>query len=192
MTFAVLVERLSITLTSNVKREFVPGDQVPLCLSSTVHYFFISLAKSLSTRIFSAVFICSFFILRNSQLESDVCCLPYTWSLNSLFTKKVDVVKLKISFDLKQIWHSVKELTLTASGASSLSSNRPCTVHSTGWDLYAASTQSSNSNEYTTVSPWVQRWLVAEPFWRDSRLFKLLVLTLLPVDKKCNWNRMNS
>ena len=35
-------------------------------------------------RIFWAVFICSFSILRNSQLESDVCRLPYTWSLNSL------------------------------------------------------------------------------------------------------------
>ena len=28
------------------------------------------------------VFICSFSILRNSQLESSVCRLPYTWSLN--------------------------------------------------------------------------------------------------------------
>ena len=33
--------------------------------------------------MFWAVFICSFSILRNSQLESDICCLPYTWSLNS-------------------------------------------------------------------------------------------------------------
>ena len=32
----------------------------------------------------SAVLIFSFSILRNSQLESDVCRLPYTWSLNSL------------------------------------------------------------------------------------------------------------
>ena len=32
----------------------------------------------LSIRIFLAVFICSFSILRNSQLESDVCRLPYT------------------------------------------------------------------------------------------------------------------
>ena len=35
-------------------------------------------------RIFWAVFICSFSILRNSQLESDFCRLPYTWSLNTL------------------------------------------------------------------------------------------------------------
>ena len=38
----------------------------------------------LSIRIFWTVFICSFSILINSQLESDVCRLPYTWSLNSL------------------------------------------------------------------------------------------------------------
>ena len=38
----------------------------------------------LSIRIFWAVFICSFSILRNSQPESDVCRLRYTWNLNSL------------------------------------------------------------------------------------------------------------
>ena len=37
-----------------------------------------------SIRIFWAVFICSFCILRNSQLESDVSRLSCTWSLNSL------------------------------------------------------------------------------------------------------------
>ena len=55
--------------------------------------FFISTQKYvvprnfLSIRIFWAVFICSFSILRNSQLQSDVCRLPYTWSLNSLITQ---------------------------------------------------------------------------------------------------------
>ena len=34
--------------------------------------------------MFWAVFVYSFSLLINSQLESDVCRLPYTWSLNSL------------------------------------------------------------------------------------------------------------
>ena len=34
--------------------------------------------------LFWAVFICSFSILRDSQLESDVCHLQYKWSSNSL------------------------------------------------------------------------------------------------------------
>ena len=36
-----------------------------------------------SIRIFWAGFICLFSILRNPQLETNVCRLPYTWSLNS-------------------------------------------------------------------------------------------------------------
>ena len=39
--------------------------------------------------MFWAVFICSFSIFENSQLESDVCHLPYTWCLNSLITMSV-------------------------------------------------------------------------------------------------------
>ena len=35
-----LIERLSITFTSNSKREFVPRDQVSLYLSLTVHFFY--------------------------------------------------------------------------------------------------------------------------------------------------------
>ena len=35
-----ILERFGITLTSNGKREFVPRDQVPLCLSPTVQYFY--------------------------------------------------------------------------------------------------------------------------------------------------------
>ena len=35
-----ILERLGITLTSNGKREFVPRDQVPLCLPPTVQYFY--------------------------------------------------------------------------------------------------------------------------------------------------------
>ena len=38
----------------------------------------------LSIRIVLSCFTCSFSILRNSQLKSDVFRLPYTWSLNSL------------------------------------------------------------------------------------------------------------
>ena len=37
-------------------------------------------------RQFWTVCICSFSILRNSQPESNVCCLPYTWSSNSLIS----------------------------------------------------------------------------------------------------------
>ena len=85
-------ERLhvSMTFTSNGKLEFVPRDQVPLYLSFTVLYFYTKICSStnfLSIRIFWAVFICSFSILRNSQLQSDVCRLTYTWSLNSLITQ---------------------------------------------------------------------------------------------------------
>ena len=39
--------------------------------------------------MFSAVFICSFSNLRNDQLESDVCLLPYTWSLKTSNVRKV-------------------------------------------------------------------------------------------------------
>ena len=74
----VLIERLSITFTSNGKRELVPHDQVsvPIVIycSSFLHKLVVS-CNFLSIRIFLAVFICSFSILKNSQHESDVCRL---------------------------------------------------------------------------------------------------------------------
>ena len=77
------IERLSITFTSNGRREFVLHDQFPPLL--VVYGISVSVVSRnfLSIKIFWAVFICSFSILENSQLESDVCRLPYTWSLKS-------------------------------------------------------------------------------------------------------------
>ena len=55
-------------LTANGEREFVPRDQVfPLFV-----IYHLSPLPVLSIRFFCTVFICSFFILRNSQLEFDV------------------------------------------------------------------------------------------------------------------------
>ena len=77
----VLIERLSITFTSNGKCEFVPNDQVSIPFTCRL-LFIISTHKLLvscnllSIRIFLVVFICSFSILRNCQLESNVCRLP--------------------------------------------------------------------------------------------------------------------
>ena len=80
-----------MTFTSNGKRGFVPRDQVSLHLSFTVLYFYTKICSStqflIDKNFYWAVFICSFSILRNSQLQSDVCRLPYTWSLNSLITQ---------------------------------------------------------------------------------------------------------
>ena len=81
-------ERLHVSMTANVNLYHVTKFPYTCRL-----LFFISTQKYvvprnfLSIRIFWAVFICSFSILRNSQLQSDVCRLPYTWSLNSLITQ---------------------------------------------------------------------------------------------------------
>ena len=61
------IEKLSIKFMANGKREFVTRVH-------TIFYLY---------ELFWAVFTCSFSILRNSQPESDVCRLPYTWNLNS-------------------------------------------------------------------------------------------------------------
>ena len=75
------IERLRIKFTSNGKHEFVPHDQVSsLYLSFTVHYFY-TLIRSFMQFFSNLNFICSFSILRNSQLESDFCCLLYLYSL---------------------------------------------------------------------------------------------------------------
>ena len=70
----LLLERLIITFTSNGIREFVPPCRLLFIISA--RKLVVSL-NFLSIWIFWAVFICSFSILRNSQLESDVCHLPY-------------------------------------------------------------------------------------------------------------------
>ena len=87
------LERLSITFASNGKRKFVPRDQVssllvvycslfPQKISSFTRFF-------IHKNCFELFFSCSFSILRNSQLESDVCRLPSTWCLNSLFYSRI-------------------------------------------------------------------------------------------------------
>ena len=65
------LKRLSITFTSNGKRKFVPRN-------------------FLSIRIILNCFICSFSILRNSQLESYVCRISETWTL---YHEEVGTVK---------------------------------------------------------------------------------------------------
>ena len=70
------IVRLRFTFTPNGKREFVPRDQV---FPSIVVYCLLLLHKnkkfhaSFIRRIVLDSFICLFSILRNSQLESDVC-----------------------------------------------------------------------------------------------------------------------
>ena len=71
----LLLERLNITFTSNGIREFVPPCRLLFIISA--HKLVVSL-NFLSIWIFWAVFICSFSILRNSQLDwrlpFAVCC----------------------------------------------------------------------------------------------------------------------
>ena len=52
---------------------------------------------------FLAVFISSFFVLRNSQLESDICRLPYTGSLNSALFGVTFTANGKFKFGISQI-----------------------------------------------------------------------------------------
>ena len=73
-----LLERLRFTFTPNGKREFVPRGQIfPLIV---VNCLLLQPKNKFSRRfytkeLFWTVFICLFPILRNSQLESDVCRL---------------------------------------------------------------------------------------------------------------------
>ena len=82
-----VIERLRFTFTPNSKREFVSSDQVfPLIV---VNYLFLQLKNSSFTPVLYiriVLDICLFSILRNSQLESDVCRLAYAWILISLIT----------------------------------------------------------------------------------------------------------
>ena len=88
----MVIERLSITFTSNGKREFVPRDQVShFCrLRFVISTLKLVVSRNpLSIRMFLSCLYLLFSVLRNSQLESDVCRLPYTWSLNFLIYKAV-------------------------------------------------------------------------------------------------------
>ena len=81
-----VIERLRFTFTLRL-REFVPSDQVfPLIV---VNCLFLQLKNSSFTPVLYiriVLDICLFSILRNSQLESDVCRLAYAWILISLIT----------------------------------------------------------------------------------------------------------
>ena len=69
----VLLERLSIAFTENVNLYHVT--KFSLYLSFTVHYNYTKIGRFppiLSIRIVLAVFVCSFLILKISQLESHV------------------------------------------------------------------------------------------------------------------------
>ena len=57
------------------KREFAPRDQVSLLLVVSCSLFLFTQFSSI--RVVWTVFICSFSILGNSQLEFDVCRLPF-------------------------------------------------------------------------------------------------------------------
>ena len=89
---------VKVTFTPKGERELVPRDQVSpwivACCLLLLHK-----SKWLHTKeLFWTVFIWLFSILRDSQLESDVCRWPLTWlsiSLMRLFNKKSTVWCLK-------------------------------------------------------------------------------------------------
>ena len=82
-----VIERLSIMFTSICTTWPSFPFACRLLFIISTHKLVVS-PNFLSIRIFGAVFIYSFSILNNSQLESDVCPLLFWWSLNSLFSPK--------------------------------------------------------------------------------------------------------
>ena len=75
---SLLIERLRFTFTPNGKREFVPRDQVFPYFPFTIYCFYTRISSFmpvLSVRIVLDCFYLLIYILRNSQLESDVCSL---------------------------------------------------------------------------------------------------------------------
>ena len=76
LSFKEVVYR-EVKLHVDVKRkgEFAPRDQVSLLLVVSCSLFLFTQFSSI--RVVWTVFICSFSILGNSQLESDVCRLPF-------------------------------------------------------------------------------------------------------------------
>ena len=83
----MILERLSITFTSNAKREFVPRDQVSRLLVVYCPLFLqINLVVSrnfLSIRIVLSCFYPLIFYFE--KFSTWIWRLPYTWSLNSLW-----------------------------------------------------------------------------------------------------------
>ena len=84
------IERLSITFTLNSKREIEPCNQVSLCFSFTVHYFYPSI------RSFSQFCFCKncFELFLSAHIyfkkfSTWICRLPYKWSLKSLIVNYV-------------------------------------------------------------------------------------------------------
>ena len=77
-----ILERLSITFTSNGKHKFVPSDQAShlLVIYSSLLLQITNLVSCsvLSRRIVLSCFYLLIFCFENSQIESDVCHLPYT------------------------------------------------------------------------------------------------------------------
>ena len=90
------IERLSTTFTSNGRREFVralgrtwPSFTLACRLLFIISTHKLAVSHNFLSISFWAVFICSFSLLTaESQLESDVCRLPYTWSLIETFRFK--------------------------------------------------------------------------------------------------------
>ena len=77
ISFIERLERLTSPLRQTANRNLYHVTKFPLCLSPilfiiSTHKLVVS-RKLLSIIIFWAVVICSFSILRNSQLESDIC-----------------------------------------------------------------------------------------------------------------------
>ena len=92
-----IMERLRFPFTPNGRREFVPRDQVSpifsvnslLLLQKKISSFMPVLTIGVVRDrfyVFFYGFSCLFSILRNSQLESGVCRLRWTWILISLIT----------------------------------------------------------------------------------------------------------
>ena len=93
-----IMERLRFPFTPNGRREFVPRDQVSpifsvnslLLLQKKISSFMpvltIGVVRDWFYVFFFYGFSCLFSILRNSQLESGVCRLRWTWILISLIT----------------------------------------------------------------------------------------------------------
>ena len=70
-----------MTLCPMAKANLYHVTKFPIYLSFTVHHFYLLIsrfAQFLSIRIVLSCFIRSYSILRNSQLESDVCRFPDT------------------------------------------------------------------------------------------------------------------
>ena len=78
---------VSIMFTSNGKSEFVPRDKFPftcrLLINISTHKIVVS-RNFLSIRVVLSCFICSFSILKDSHLESDVCCYGWHFMIASI------------------------------------------------------------------------------------------------------------